>query len=204
MHFSFSYTYIPLSYFLIFNCVRTHFLLHWSNSYFFLWFNSLFFCSSVYRSHRWLSWTMKETSLLLPLANGIMTSSWALEVKIPAKVLPAIYIRPCATKEFTPSSIISFRGEKKFRKNLSKPSKIHRFWLLSFLKTTQSPNGAWMNLLRLLSVEKKTKRWKFVQFFTMLIHQKYEIKRETLEMHWLIMKRSSKITRTRCRGGGML
>ena len=41
----------------------------------------------------------------------------------------------------------------------------------------------WMNLLRLLSVEKRTKRFKFVQFFTMLIHQKYEIKREALELH---------------------
>ena len=162
MHFSFSYTYIPLSYFLLFNCFQTHFLLHWSDSYFFLWFNSLFFYSSVYRSHWWLSWTMKEPSLLLSLANGPMMSFWVLEVKIPAKVLPTIYITLCATKELTPSSMINFRGEKKFRKNLSKPWKIHQFWLLPSLKTTQSPYGVWMNLLRLLSVQKRTRRWKFV------------------------------------------
>ena len=43
--------------------------------------------------HQWLSWTVKQSPspplllLLLPLADGTMMCSWALEVKIPAKVL---------------------------------------------------------------------------------------------------------------------
>ena len=51
----------------------------------------------------WLSRSIKESHFLLPLPSGTMTSSWALEVKIPAMVLPVIYIELCVTKVSIPS-----------------------------------------------------------------------------------------------------
>ena len=68
-----------LSYFLLFNCIQTHFLMQWSDSYFFS--DSIHsFLNLLFIDLRWLSRTIKEPLLLfLPLANGTtMSQTWYL------------------------------------------------------------------------------------------------------------------------------
>lgn len=55
------------------------------------------FSSAYSQRFRWLCRPAKEPHLLLPLPIGNMMSSRAVEVKIPAILLQAIYLRLCPT-----------------------------------------------------------------------------------------------------------
>ena len=63
------------------------------------------------------------------------------------------------------------------------------------------PLGAWMNLLKLLSVRRMVS-WCY-RCFTMWIHQMFVTKKGSLGKHSLNMKKNLRITK-RYKGGGML
>ena len=99
-------------------------------------------------------------------------------MKIPAMILWTIYIKFRVTRVLLTSMMITFKVERKFLLNFSKPLNCQWFQLLYSLKTTHLLPGAWMNLLGFLSVGKMAS-W-FYPFFTKWVRQKYLNKRESL------------------------